>query len=154
MNRRQHGLTTVEFSLIAVVTMMMLFAVIEFGRVFYSFSVLNEGMRRAARLAAVCPIYSPEIWNSATLNGQAGLPNFNPFTNVFVEYLDQSGNMVLDPFGSFGTINYVRVQVINYRLRLSIPFLNVRIRSPSFAVTLPRESLGVTPTNYSFCGFP
>ena len=54
MKRRQLGLTTVEFAVIGAVLMTIMFSVFEFGRLFYSYSVLNEGMRRAARHGGGC----------------------------------------------------------------------------------------------------
>lgn len=147
MKRHERGLAMVEFSIIATVLVTVMFALIEFGRLFYTFSMLNEGMRRAARLAAVCPIGSAEITNTATFNGIAELPGFDPGTNMQVQYLDVNGN----PTAAYGAINYVQVQVVGYSIPLGIPFFTLVIPAPAFAVTLPRESLGVTPTNYSTC---
>jgi Flp pilus assembly protein TadG len=148
MKRREHGLTSVEFALVATATVILMFGVIEFGRVFYTYSVLAEGMRRAARVAAVCPIGSPAI-HAAARDLDRGLPDFNTFANMQVQYLDQNGA----PTSAYGSINYVQVQVVGYSFPLMIPFLDLTITSPSFAVTLPRESLGVSPTSDTFCGF-
>jgi Flp pilus assembly protein TadG len=150
MKRREQGLTTVEFSLIATVTVVVLFGVIEMARLFYTFGVLAEGMRRAARVAAVCPIGSPAIRRAvrALDGGPGGLPGFSDFANIQVQYLDQFGN----PTAAYGFINYVQVQVVNYDIPLAIPFIWPTVTSPAFAVTLPRESLGVTPTTAEVCG--
>jgi hypothetical protein len=121
-----------------------MFSVFEFGRLFYSYSVLNEGMRRAARMAAVCPVDSPAIRNAAT--EFADLPGFRA-RNVHVQYLDAFGA----PTFLYTNISYVRTRLVGYQLQLSIPFIDPLDFRPTFDVTLPRESLGVTPTNFGIC---
>jgi TadE-like protein len=143
MNRRQAGLTTVEFAVIGAVLMTLMFGVFEFGRLFYSYAVLNEGMRRAARLATVCPIDSPGIRDAAEF---AGLPDFRG-RNVQVQYLNAFGFPTFD----YTNISYVRTRLVGYTLRLSIPFIDRLDFTPTFDVTLPRESLGVTPTSFANC---
>jgi TadE-like protein len=138
MKRQARGITTVEFSIVATVLFTTLFGVIEFGRLMYSFAVLAEGTRRAARLATVCPLNDGGITSTANF---AALPDFKS-GNVQVSYLDASGN----PTGTYANIAYVRVQIVGYAIPLSIPLINPTVTSPAFAVTLPRESLGVTPT--------
>ena len=143
MKRSELGLTTVEFAVVATALFVMLFGVIEFSRVMYSFAVLSEGTRRAARLATVCPLNDPGI--SATANFSA-LPGFSS-GNVQLDYLNASGT----PTGTYSDITYVRVQITGYSIPLSIPFVNPTVTSPAFPVTLPRESLGVTPTATYTC---
>jgi hypothetical protein len=144
LKRAQRGLTTVEFSVIGGVLMILLFGTLEFSRVLYTFAVLGEGTRRAARLAAVCPLGSPNI--RATVDF-AGLPNFNP-GNVLVLYLDAAGF----PTGAYTNINAVQVRIVGYRIPLSIPFINPTVTAPPFTVTMPRESLGVSSTAVTPCG--
>ena len=143
MKTRARGITTVEFSFVATVLFTMLFTVIEFGRVMYSFAVLSEGTRRATRLAVVCPLNDAGI--SATANF-GKLPGFTS-SNVQLQYLD--ANAV--PTAVYANIAYARVQIVGYTIPLSIPFINPTVTSPAFAVTLPRESLGVTPTATYTC---
>jgi hypothetical protein len=144
MRRHQRGLTSVEFAFIATTLIVLLFAVIEFGRLLFTYAALGEGTRRAARLAAVCPIGSPGIVDAATV---FGLPGFNA-GNVQVQYLNVAGNGT----ANYAAIQYVQVSVVDYNIPLEIPFIWPTITAPSFAVTLPRESLGVSPTDVEFCG--
>ena len=97
----------------------------------------------AARLAVVCPLNDAGV--PATVNF-ANLPRFTA-NNVQVQYLDNGGI----PTAVFLNIAYVRVQIVGYSIPLSIPFVNPTVVSPPFAVTLPRESLGVTPTATYTC---
>jgi hypothetical protein len=143
MRQRNRGLTTVEFSIVSTILFTLIFAVIEFGRLLYTYSALAEGTRRAARLAAVCPLNDAGIASTANF---ASLPDFTS-SNIQISYLDSNGTTT----GAYSAIQYVRVQIVGYSIPLSIPLINPTIPSPAFAVTLPRESLGVTPTATYTC---
>jgi Flp pilus assembly protein TadG len=134
----------VEFAVVGAVLLILLFGVLEFGRLMYTFAVLGEGTRRAARLAAVCPLGSPNITNTVDF---ADLPDFTA-ANVQVQYLDVTGT----PTGVYTDINYVQVQIVGYAVPLAIPFINPTVTAPAFTVSLPRESLGVSSTAITACG--
>jgi len=134
----------VEFAVVSAVLFILLFAVVEFGRLMYTFAVLGEGTRRAARLAAVCPLGAPNITTTADF---ADLPDFTP-ANVQVQYLDVTGT----PTAVYTAINYVQVQIVGYAIPLAILFIDPTVTSPSFTVSLPRESLGVSSTAVTPCG--
>jgi TadE-like protein len=135
----QKGATTVEFAIVGAVLITVIFGVIEFGRALFTLSVLNEGTRRGARVAAVCPLNDPAIAQETTFATLPGLTT----QNVTVEYLDQNGAVIANPAGNFGAIDYVRVRIVNYQHQMFIPFLNLAFTAPEFTATLPRESLGV-----------
>ena len=137
-------MTTVEFAIVSTVLMVLLFACIEFGRAMYTFAALNEGTRRAARLAAVCPINDPKITAAVNFMGVYGFAS----TNVNVEYLDANGAS-LGATPVLVNVRYVRVRIVGYTIPLSIPFVNPTLTSPSFTVTLPVESLGLSDTGAS-----
>jgi len=132
---RQLGTTTVEFAIVGLLVITLLFAIIEFGRILFTLNMLQEGARRAARVAAVCAVGNPAVANAAVFTD---LPGFST-ANVVVEYLDQNGT----PTGNFSSIRYVRVRIVNYSLPIAIPFINPTFNAPEFSSTLPRESLGV-----------
>lgn len=139
--KRMQGLATVEFALVSTVLMVLLFGCIEFGRAMYSFAALKEGTRRAARLAAVCPIGDPRI--TAGVN----FMNINGFTdtNVAVSYLDANGAS-LGSAPAIVSVRYVRVSIVGFNLPLAIPLVNPTLTSPAFTVTMPAESLGLSDT--------
>jgi hypothetical protein len=139
MRTTQSGTTTVEFAIVGAVLFTVMFGIIEFGRTMFTLSVLNEGTRRGARVAAVCTINDPKIIQETIF---ANLPSLSA-SNVAVEYLGQNGNVIANPAGSFTLIRYVRVRIVNYSYQMWIPFLNLTVSTPEFAATLPRESLGV-----------
>jgi hypothetical protein len=138
--RRQRGTTTVEFAVVGLLTLVLLFTVIEFGRILFSLNVLDESARRAARIAAVCPVGDPAIGDAATF---VDLPNLTA-ANVVTEYLDANGAPLGDPAGAdWGLIRYVRVRLVNYAFPIAIPLIAATFTAPEIASTLPSESLGV-----------
>lgn len=154
--RRQHGLTTVEFAIVGLVAMVVLFGVIEVARVFFVLNALEEATRRGARVAAVCPVNDPAIAEIAVFNPSGGGATSSivgglSTANVVVEYLDGAGVAVADPVGNFGAIAYVRVRIVNFQHTLIIPMFLRTFTTPDFAATLPRESLGVSREGVFAC---
>ena len=139
---RQRGTTTVEFAIIAVVVILILLAIVEFGRAGFVVNAMSEGTRRAARLAAVCPVNDPAIAQAAVFGGGQIMSGVTT-ANVDLDYLNGTGGVIADPVGSFTAIRYVRVAFNNVQYRLLIPFVPTGVTMPSFSSTLPRESLGV-----------
>ena len=137
--RAQRGTTTVEFAIVGSLMITAIMAVIQFSYTMFTYNVLNEGTRRAARVAAVCPVNDPAIAQAAAF---VSLPGFTT-QNVQLEYLNANGAVIANAAGNFGAIEYVRVRIVNYTYTGWIPFMNVVFTSPGFAATLPRESLGV-----------
>jgi len=132
---RQRGTTTVEFAIVGAIVITILFAIVEFGRIVFTLNMLQEGARRSARVAAVCPVGDAAVANAAVF---ATLPGFST-ANVVVEYLNQDGAVT----GSFSAIRYVRVRIVDYSFPIAIPFINPTFDAPEFSSTLPRESLGI-----------
>jgi hypothetical protein len=145
---RQFGITSVEFAIIGTLLFMLLFGVIETGRLLSTFVALGESTRRAARLATVCPVNDPGITSTGLF---ASLPGFTA-SNLQIQYLKGDGTVLGSPGGTdFNSIQYVRVQVTGYSVSLAIPLINPSVTAPGFAVTLPREALGVTRTTTYTC---
>jgi Flp pilus assembly protein TadG len=142
--KKMRGVVLVEFAIVASLLMVVLFACIEFARATYSFAALNEGTRRAARLAAVCPVNDPKIAAAVNFMGVNGFSN----ANVSVDYLDASGAS-LGATPAAVNVYYVRVSIVGYSIPLAIPVVSETLTSPSFTVTLPAESLGISNTGAS-----
>jgi Flp pilus assembly protein TadG len=137
---RQRGTTTVEFAIVGMVALALLFVVVEFGRILFSLNVLDESARRAARVAAVCAVGDGAIADAATF---VSLPNLTT-TNVVQEYLDENGAVLGDPAGAdYPSIEYVRVRIVNYQFPVALPLIATVFPAPEISSTLPRESLGV-----------
>lgn len=149
MRRANAGVTTVEFAIIGTLLMIVVFGIIEMGRALYVVNVLTEAARRGARMAAVCPVNDPKPAKVAVFDTGGGTSSVvSGFTesNVLVQYLDASGNVLANPTGSYGSIQYVRVSITGFTMPLLIPVLAPTLNLAGFAATLPRESLGVPPT--------
>jgi hypothetical protein len=150
VNRRYvTGLASVEFAIVGMMAMVVLFAVLEVGRALFVFNALEEATRRGARMAAVCPLNDPAIAEVAMF-GQAGGGGASPLLsgldtgNVALEYLNGTGGIIGDPAGNYAQIRFVRVRIDDFQHRLIIPLFGTTFDMPGFETTLPRESLGVS----------
>jgi hypothetical protein len=147
--KRQAGTTSVEFAIVGMVMMVCLLGVIEVSRLLFVINALGESTRRGARLAAVCPVDDPAIAQMAVFNSTGGTnsPVVNGLStaNVQLEYLDVAGAPItvdLSIPANYATINYVRVQIVNYVHQWIFPGA-LTFNMPPQPSTLPRESLGV-----------
>lgn len=141
---RQKGVTTIEFAIIGLVAMVVLFGVIEFSRLVFTLNALSESTRRGARMAAVCPLNDPAIAQVTVFNPPgdgADSPIIAGLTtaNVAIEYLNAAGT----PTATFGEIRFVRVRIVGFQHTLLVPTFFFTFTLPEFPSTLPRESLGV-----------
>lgn len=141
--KRQAGLTTVEFALVGSVLFIILFGLIEFGRLMFTWNVLDEATRRAARLAVVCPVTASGqsfVREQGAFGGDI-LPNFSA-ANIALTYLQEDGTTL-----ATATENtyYIRTAVTGYQHQMLIPFFDITLDALTFETTLPAESLGVHP---------
>lgn len=152
---KQQGLYAVEFAIIGSLFFLLLFAVLEIGRLFFVWNVLTEVTRRGARLATVCYLDTSSIVafddmiSTALFNDNAIIPNLSS-SNLQIHYLMDDGTQVLSSVDA-NFINFVKVDIINYQHQLLIPGLFLTLDSPSFSTTLPSESLGVPPHTTTLC---
>lgn len=156
MNRkRMQGVYVVEFAVIGLVLFMLLFGVLEFGRLYFTVNAMDEVVRRGARLAAVCDIRDPvvlrrAIFNEAADTGSSSLIASLETSNLQLDYFDKHGVQVAAPddltsASGFRAIRFVRLRIENFPFNLLIPGLDGAITLPVFQSTLPRESLGRHP---------
>lgn len=134
--KRQSGVYMVEFAIVGSIFLLLLFAIIEIGRLLYTYNVLHEASRRAARLAVVCQVDS-DITNISLFKGAKLIPNLNA-SNLSISYRDLNGSITTG-----NDIDMVRAEIINYQHQFLLPGLSLFLNSPNFTTNLPRESLGV-----------
>ena len=141
--KRQQGLTTVEFALVGTVLFIVLFGLIEVGRLLFTWNVLDESTRRAARLAVVCPVTlaGQTFAKEAGAFGGNFLPNFTS-ANIAIRYLQEDG---ATPATDTSNTYYVQSAIVNYTHQMLIPFFDIQLDALDFETTLPAESLGVHP---------
>ncbi|MCU7554871.1 pilus assembly protein [Alteromonas sp. ASW11-19] len=152
MKHNQRGVYSVEFAVVGTVFFLVLFSVFEVGRLFFTWNVITEASRRVARLVVVCDFDQENQLadNNAIIYAVTDLmpliPNFSA-ANIAVSYLTEEGATAT----SYGQIDLVRAEIINYQHDFLVPGLALTLNSPNFASTLPRESLGVTRWGYTVC---
>lgn len=143
LRSRQRGTTTVEFAIVGAVVFLVMFAVMEVGRLMYTWGVLNETSRRAARLATVCMVEQVQDGTVATaVATQMGgaLPGFTA-ANLAFDYLKVDGTASVPAHGA----SYVRSRIVNYRYDMILPLtVDLSRFAPDFATTLRTESMGRT----------
>lgn len=151
--RRMRGVYVVEFAIIGLMLFILLFGVLEMGRLYFTVNTLNEVVRRGARLAVVCNISDQQvilqraIFDTAAGDGASDLLRGLKSSHVTLTYLDENGALVGNPadeagVNGFRAIRYVHLEVANFTFKLLIPTLGKTITLPVFKATLPRESLG------------
>jgi len=153
MNRnscKQRGTTTVEFAIIGAVALLVMLGVMEMARMMFVVNALGESTRRGARMAAVCPVNDPQIAQTAVFNENGGttssLIRGLTTANIKLEYLDDLGTAItgdLSDQNVFATIEFVRVQIINFNHDFILPIPIGPFAMPAQPVTLPSESLGI-----------
>lgn len=149
--KRMRGVYVVEFAIIGMLLFVLLFGVLEMGRLYFTVNGLDEVVRRGARLAAVCDIRDARILRRAMFNdinnsGASSLIGYLDAADLSLVYLDENGTVVASPddlinASGFRAIRYVQLRVDNFPYQLLIPGFGA-LPLPSFRSTIPRESLG------------
>ena len=159
--QRQRGVATVEFALVCMMFLTLVFGAIEFARLLYVYNSLQEVTRRAAREMTVRWITDEAAVKTMALFGAASLPGGAEITtgSINIEYLSADGSVVSnanlpsDPADNLSAcgdaartascIYSVRVSInsVNYSPMLTLfSFLNLTL--PSSSVTMHAESMG------------
>ena len=147
----QKGSTVAEFAIVSGLFFMVIFGIIEFGRLLYTHNALTDAARRGARYAVlhgknrVCVknvvIYGETHIGAGTTCPPTGPALINGLTsdNVIVEY---------DPDATYDMNNgTATVKIQNYQFNLSIPFFRRTLTMPAYTTTLTAESAGRVPAD-------
>jgi Flp pilus assembly protein TadG len=143
----ERGATMAEFAIIAVVFFMIIFGIIEFGRLFYTHNALTDAARRGARYAVLNEKIDIDCVKKVVVFGEA---NMNPNTCVetgppLINGLTTT-NVVVTYAADYGTnLGTATVEITNYRFNLSIPFARQQLTMPKYMTTLTAESAGRIP---------
>lgn len=159
--RRQgeKGTTMAEFAIISVVFFMIIFAIIEFGRLFYINNALTDAARRGARYAAlhkqvdVTCVKNVVVYGESHVDANTCAPSgpalINNLTasNINVTYAgaDADNNPATPPTDYGMNLGTVTVEIHDYTFRLAIPFVPKTLTMPSYITTLTAESAGEKP---------
>jgi hypothetical protein len=158
--RNEKGTTVAEFAVVALLFFMIIFGIIEFGRLLYTHNALTDATRRGARFAALNPATATEaVQNEVVYGRQSASPDFDkdaatPVINglttdmVEVTYV----GVPLNPEGTvmtgYGTnLGTATVKIEGYTFDLLIPVIGRQLTLPAYSTTLPAESAGLKPGN-------
>jgi Flp pilus assembly protein TadG len=157
MNRHGvRGTTAVEFAIVIATLLVVIFGVLDLSRIVYLRMTLEEGVRRAARLAAVCPPGSPLIVKAALFQDSSAQGVAIPgatIDNVNVNYLN-ANSIPVDPTADFTSVRFVRVSLDGVSVSLFIPFITGVFSPTNISSTTSAESLGVLPAPESSAPLP
>ncbi len=157
-SKEQRGATVAEFAIIASVFFMMIFGIIEFGRLLYTHNALTDAARRGARYAALHQ-ESLTCVKNVTVYGEThidpvtcaptgpALINHLTAANVTVTYegADLDDNPAT-PQTSYGmNLGTATVKIENFTFDLSVPLFQFRVNMPTYTTTLTAESAGLEP---------
>jgi Flp pilus assembly protein TadG len=156
----ESGSAVAEFAVVAGFFLMMMIAIIEFGRLLYTHNALTDATRRGARYAvlnrenAKCAeevvVYGETNINPGTC-APTGQPLINGLTtaNVNVDYegADDDDDPATPPTAYGTNLGIATVTIQNYTFNLSIPFVGQTLNMPTYRTTLTAESAGWIPKN-------
>lgn len=160
----QQGVAAVEFAIVAMLLFVLLFGILEFGRLFYVVNSVQEVTRRAAREAVVRwtlengDADEDEIKRLALFGATNNLPAGAEITSasITIDYLNGNGIVLTSFPASPGDniteclsetptecIAYVRVSItgVTYVPMVGL-FTFLAIPIPASTVTMPAESMG------------
>ena len=148
----QRGQTLVEFALVVLIFLMVLFGILEFSRALWTYNTIVQATRAGARFAVVelPSVTNQTVKNYVVYHNSAGtgnpvLPGLDT-SNVTVTYTridPNTGNPIAattlqDKYNSA----YVQVGITGYTFNFLVPILGTSITLPAFNTTLQLEGLG------------
>jgi len=159
-NRSQRGATMAEFAVVSGVFFMIVFGIIEFGRLLYTHNALTDASRRGARYAALHKEADKPCVKNVVVYGEThvdpttcaptGPALINKLTtaNVVVTYdgADADNNPATPPTSYGMNLGTVTVSIQNYSFTLGIPFATKTFTMGAYTTTLTSESAGEEPS--------
>lgn len=146
MKKNQSGATMVEFALVAVLFLTVLLAIMDFGRLLFTWNAVAEATRLGARVSVVCDIGATRVLNS--------MQKFAPITsaNLQINWYDGNGNISTSCNSS--NCAGVAVSVTGVTITPASPLTWIGFSSmtvPGFSTYLPREIMGQDPGSATVC---
>lgn len=158
--KSERGSSVVEVAMAAGVFFMLIFGIIEFGRLLYTHNALTDAARRGARYAALhqevdgntC-VENAIIYGETHMDPDTCAPTGSPLlaglteANISVSYVgaDLDGDPDT-PQTSYGmNLGTATVSIQDYTFDLSVPFVSRTLTMPAYTTTLTAESAGQEP---------
>ena len=144
--KNERGTTLLEFAIVATIFFTSLFAVIEFGRLYWTHSALKDAARRGARYAivrkndaaSILAVQKAVVYGDPNANPATAKPLINGLTtsNVVVDYKKFDGILLSAQ---------ATVSITSYQFKFIVPLIGTTINMPAYRTTLPGESAGFVP---------
>ncbi len=125
--RTQLGAAIVEFALVAMIFLILLIGIMEFGRWLFTLNAANEATRLGARLAVVCSIADAPDIKTKMHQIAGGIP----ISNMVIDYLPNGCHA--------GNCKTVTVRLNGATFSPLIPLMGGNYPIPEFSTSLPRE---------------
>jgi Flp pilus assembly protein TadG len=144
--KSERGATLFEFALVATIFFTALFAVIEFGRLFWTHNALKDAARRGARYAIIRK-NDPTAITAVKKMVVYGDPNADPATaKPVVNGLNTSNvNVDYKNFNGILLSAQATVTITSYQFNFAVPLIGTTINMPAYRTALPGESAGFVP---------
>jgi hypothetical protein len=132
---RQRGTAIVEFAIVAVIFLMLLLGIMDFGRMLFTWNAAAEATRWGARIAVVCDKATPAQVRDRM---RRILPQLTD-ANIVIDWHNPEGTVsACDKSSCKG----VEVRLSGFTFDPISPFMGFGLTTvPAFATYLPRESM-------------
>jgi Flp pilus assembly protein TadG len=137
---RQEGVVAIEFALVAPLLCLLLFGVVEMGRLLWTWNAAVEATRLGARLAVVCDV-DRSLGAPIKSRMRAELPILAD-ANITIEYMNPVDTV--DPACTNDDCKAARVRLSGLTYDTIIPFLPLSLTLPAFSTTLRKEYMSST----------
>lgn len=132
----QHGATTVEFAITAVLFFSLLLGIMDFGRMLFTWNAAAEATRWGARIAVVCDKLTPDQVRDRMRRILPRLAN----ENIVINYYNPAG--VINNACDKANCKAVEVSLAGFAFDPISPFMPFGLTTlPDFRTYLPRESM-------------
>lgn len=152
--RNERGTTVAEFAVVALLFFMIIFGIIEFGRLLYTHNALTDATRRGARFASLHTKEDGEkVIDEVIYGSKASLPGFdrdtatpiiNGLTRTMVKVNYVGVKISETDEAGYGTnLGTATVKIDGYQFDLLIPVVGRQLTLPAYSTTLTAESAGL-----------
>lgn len=163
LRKNERGASVAEFAIVALIFFILIFGIIEFGRMLYTHNALADATRRGARYAVLHPgitatdktkVKNEVVYGKNGTFDDDGNPTSPPLisglTTAMVDVTFEGEDLDGDPdtppsnFGS--NLGRATVKIVGFNFNLSIPVVGRPIAMSDYSTTLSAESAGEVPT--------
>jgi TadE-like protein len=166
LRQSETGTTVAEFAMVALIFFIMIFGIIEFGRLLYTHNALADATRRGARYAVLhsgisnadkLKVKNEVVYGAKGTFDRDGNPTSAPLINglttdmveVTFEGEDLDGDPDTPPSNFGSNLGRATVKIVGYNFNLSIPVVGRPVAMPDYSTTLSAESAGEIPAPIS-----